>query len=78
MKIIQQLNNISKDKWEHFAVASTLTCLLRFAFPRWIAGAIALAISVGKEIYDKVSGKGTPEWKDLLADILGIAIGLIN
>lgn len=77
MKIIQLLNNISKDKWEHYAVALTLTRLLRVLLPRWIAGLVVLAISIGKEVYDKVSHKGTPEWKDLLTDVLGIAVGMI-
>ena len=77
MKIIQQLNNISKDKWEHYAVALTLTRLFRILLPRWIAGLVVLGISVGKELYDKFTHKGTPEWKDLLADVLGIIVGMI-
>lgn len=77
MKIINQLNNIDKDKWEHYAVALTITCLLRVLLPWWVAGLIVLAVSIVKEIYDKVSGKGTPDWYDLLADVIGISVGLI-
>ena len=77
MKIIQQLNSITMDKWEHYAVALTLTCLFRVLFPWWISGLVVLTISIGKEVYDKVSHKGTPEWYDLLADVIGISVGLI-
>ena len=41
------------------------------------AALITLAIGVGKEIYDKVSGKGCSEWGDLLADVVGILIGVL-
>lgn len=38
---------------------------------------ITLAIGIGKEVYDKVSGKGYAEWEDLLADLVGILIGVL-
>ena len=34
-------------------------------------------VGIGKEIYDGVSKKGTASWKDLLADGLGIIIGVL-
>jgi len=32
---------------------------------------------IGKEIYDGVSKKGTPSWKDLIADGVGILLGVL-
>lgn len=49
----------------------------RWGLPRWAAGCIALAAGAGKEIYDKVSGKGTPSWKDIVYDLTGILIAMI-
>lgn len=77
MKVFQYLGKITKDKWEHYAVALTLTCLFDIFLQTWLAAIVVLAISIGKEVYDKVSGKGTPDWYDLLADVLGIAIGIM-
>jgi hypothetical protein len=36
-----------------------------------------MSIGIVKEIYDKVSGRGCAEWGDLLADVLGIVIGVM-
>ena len=47
-----------------------------YAFP--IAFAIVAVIAAGKEIYDKVSGNGTPEFLDFLATILGTLAFLGN
>lgn len=43
----------------------------------WVAATIAAAIGISKEIYDKVSGKGTPEWADLMADCCGVILGCV-
>ena len=43
------------------------------------SGAIGLSLSIGiaKEIYDGVSGKGTPSFKDIIADAAGIAAAIL-
>lgn len=38
---------------------------------------MAVAASLAKEVWDKVSGKGECDWKDLVADAIGIAAALI-
>lgn len=38
---------------------------------------MVLSIGIAKEIYDKVSGKGCAEWSDLLADFVGVIIGIL-
>jgi uncharacterized protein YfiM (DUF2279 family) len=38
---------------------------------------ITFSIGAAKEIYDGVSGKGSPSFKDLLADAAGILVGFL-
>lgn len=73
-------DNINKwirtDGWLHILVSCTIVFALEWHRPVWVVPVIAIAIGIGKEIYDKVSGKGTPEWHDLICDVIGIAIGM--
>lgn len=71
------MNLLTEDKLKHIVVSAVIAVALNLFLPWWVAGLITLAIGVGKEVYDKVTGKGHPEWKDLLADIVGILIGLL-
>lgn len=68
---------ISNDKLKHALVSAVIATLLSLFLPWWGAALITLAVGIGKEIYDKVSGKGCAEWLDLLADIVGILIGVL-
>lgn len=65
------------DKYKHLVVSAIITVALNLFLPWWIAGGIAFAIGVGKEVYDMVSGKGCAEWGDLFADVVGIVIGVM-
>lgn len=42
-----------------------------------IAAGSTLAIGLAKEVYDRVSRRGTPSWKDVLADIVGIGMAAV-
>lgn len=44
---------------------------------RQIAAGNALALGLAKEIYDKTTRRGTPSWKDLLADVVGIGVAVL-
>lgn len=68
---------IGEDKLKHIVVSAIITVILNLFLSWWVAGVITLAIGVGKEVYDKVSKKGYAEWKDLLADLVGILIGIL-
>lgn len=68
---------ITIDKYKHFALSAIIAVVLNLFMPWWAAGVITLAIGVGKEVYDKVSGKGCAEWEDLVADVVGVVIGLL-
>ena len=68
---------LTEDKLKHIVVSAIIAVALNIFLPWWVAAILTLAIGVGKEVYDKVSGKGHPEWKDLLADLVGILIGIL-
>ena len=68
---------LTEDKLKHIVVSAIIAVALNLFLPWWVAALITLTIGVGKDIYDKVSGKGYAEWEDLLADIVGIIIGVL-
>ena len=65
------------DKYKHIVVSAIICVALKLFLPWWVAALITLAIGVGKEVYDKVSGKGCAEVKDIVCDIVGILIGVL-
>jgi len=67
---------LAADKALHLYSGGMLAgMLMPFGFEwAWLGVVIA---GVGKEIYDKVSGKGTPEWKDAFATIVGGSVIVI-
>lgn len=72
------LNKIGTDKLLHLTVSATIAHLLIVVgCAWWLAAMITVAIGIGKEIYDKISCKGTTEWRDLVADVIGVIIGIL-
>ena len=65
------------DKYKHIVLSAIIAVVLNLFLPWWAAGLITLAIGVCKEVYDKISGKGHAEWEDLVADLVGIVIGVM-
>lgn len=68
---------IGTDKLLHASISWVMTMELRRLMPWWAAALTVLTAGVVKEVYDKLSKNGTPEWKDLLANVVGIALGCI-
>lgn len=78
---------LGKDKFDHALVSAGLMAAqfyflheeleLRAAPSRQIAAGNSLALGLAKEVYDKVSRRGTPSWKDLLADVVGIGVAVL-
>lgn len=68
---------LAEDKLKHIVVSAIIAVALNLILPWWVTGILTLCVGIGKEVYDKVSGKGHPEWEDLLADIVGILIGIL-
>ena len=69
---------IGSDKVHHCVYSYAITKALRTFLPMWAAAIVAAAIGIGKEVYDKTTGKGRAEWSDLAADAVGIALGCIG
>ena len=77
---------VGKDKYDHFIGSAFLTaagyCLLRNRFEishqnaLVCSAGISLSFGIGKEVYDKLSRTGHPSWRDILADIAGVALGI--
>ena len=68
------------EKIAHFAVNFCIVLAEGVFRKGWliIAGVlIAVIASAAKEIWDKFSGKGECDWKDLAADAIGITAALI-
>lgn len=68
---------MGSDGMMHVILSSIIVILLSLVLPKWIAAIITLSIGIGKEAYDKVSGKGCAEWKDIVCDLVGIIIGIL-
>lgn len=81
-KILQALTTFkgylfSSDKWLHLATGFIIAYFvglfgLLYGF---CAGIIAAA---GKELYDKISKKGTPEVWDFIFSVVGVLAGVLN
>jgi hypothetical protein len=69
--------NIEKDKLLHIVISAIIMVLLGLILPTWAAALTTLCVGIGKEIYDKVSGKGCPELMDIVYNCIGILIGIL-
>ena len=65
---------MASDKLLHAETCALITIIASLFLPVWAGALIAIALGVGKEIWDKHHG-GVPSWLDLLADIVGTCIG---
>lgn len=78
MKILNKLFAwMGNDGMMHVILSALLASVLNLFLPWELAGLITLAIGMGKEIYDKRSGNGYAEVKDIVCDIIGILIGIL-
>lgn len=78
MKYLNKLFSwMGSDGMSHLILSATIAVGLNLVLPWELAGMITLAIGIGKEIYDKASGKGCAEVKDIVCDIVGILIGIL-
>ena len=65
------------DGMQHFILSATLTALLAIVLPWWMAAAGTLAVGLGKEAYDRITGRGVAEWKDVMCNLSGIIVGVL-
>ena len=72
------LDYFGVDGLLHISCCMVIMQLLGNFLPLWAAVLITAAIGLGKEfIWDRRLKKGTFEKRDLLADAVGIVLGLI-
>lgn len=62
---------IPQDKKQHFLAGFAITAITSIFFGYIVGVVVAILASAGKEIYDKVTGKGTPELLDFVATVVG-------
>ena len=65
------LPQLPQDKANHFIYGAVICLILSFAIPAFYAMLVAVCVGIAKEIYDKVSQKGTPDLMDALVTALG-------
>ena len=66
---------VPSDKLLHFLYAMLCMVMVSLLSNGCVGLIASLAVSIGKELYDKLSSKGCAEWGDLLADLVGIVVG---
>lgn len=77
MKYLNRLFNLAGyDGLKHLVLSTLITKVLLLFLPVYLAVLITLVISISKEVYDKISGKGCADWKDVICNLLGILIGI--
>lgn len=71
------IDKIRKDDLLHILFSVIIMTVLKLLLPWWIAALLTILIGILKElIWDKWLKKGTPEWRDIVSDIIGIIIGV--
>ena len=68
---------VPADKANHFLYALVLFIPLAFVLTPVIALAAVVATGIVKEVYDKVTGTGTPDYLDAVATALGGLAGYV-
>lgn len=69
--------SFTNDKFLHFAFSFFLVTTFSYVFPLYLAVLISFGIGVLKEIYDYYSPHHVADIKDILANLLGIAVGFV-
>lgn len=76
-KIADWLGGMGKDKYMHAVLSALLCGVLKHCAGLPLAVCITVAVGIGKEVYDRVSGRGTADYRDIMADIAGTMIGVL-
>lgn len=68
---------IAQDKLMHYAVGTVVYSLCSLFLGMYALG-VVVVVAVGKEAYDCYTKKGTPEYKDAVATVLGGLVVLLG
>lgn len=76
--IAKIISYFGADGLAHIIVCNALVAFLSLVLPVWVAVVATAVIGVGKELlWDKLMRRGSCEAKDLLADAIGIILGIV-
>ncbi len=76
--IAKILGYFGQDGLAHMLVSLILCAVLAAFLPWWAAVLISLAVGFIKElVWDKLLKKGTAEWRDIIADAVGVLLGVL-
>ena len=71
------LTYFGQDGLLHILCSLVLCAVLAAFLPWWAAALITLAIGITKElVWDRWMKKGTAEWRDIIADVVGVLLGV--
>ena len=76
-KLNKLFDMVGFDGCKHIILSAILTVVGKFLLPLWVVCPLVFAIGIAKELYDKVSGKGCAELKDVACDVAGVIIGAL-
>ena len=78
-KVINQIiSYFGTDGLLHIIVSAAIAVILRLFIPVWLSAVITMLIGIAKElVWDYALKRGTPQCKDIVADIIGIIIGIL-
>ena len=65
------IKKIPEDKRKHFIAGFTISAFASLFVGYLLGFLFALFVGAGKEAYDHITGKGTPEFKDFLFTAFG-------
>lgn len=71
------MNYIRIDGLLHIETCALIYIIIEAICPWWVALIATVAAAVGKEIYDRLTGKGTPEWHDIICDAVGLVAAIL-
>lgn len=72
------LGYFGQDGLAHILASLVLCAVLGAFMPLWVAVFATLVIGAAKElVWDMAMKKGTAEWKDIIADAVGIALAAV-
>lgn len=75
--VLKGWNWLRTDGLLHLVISALIVVLFASFCPVWAAVLVAVALGAAKEVYDRVSGKGTAEWHDVICDGAGIVLGVL-
>lgn len=84
-KLITGLASIPVDKWMHAVVSMLIAVFLYKLFALTgmplmmtliVSSILTAGIGIAKEVWDK-KNNGSPEIRDIVADIIGVALGIL-